>query len=59
MAQAYNGVEEDKRLFSFEDQGDFVQLKNKEYPGSYNVQNMAQGYEGMFNDDKRLFSFED
>jgi len=46
-------------MFPFEQEGDYVQLKAKEYPGSYNVQNMAQGYEGMFTEDKRLFSFED
>lgn len=49
---------EDKRVFPFEDAGDYVQLKSSEYPHG-NVQNLAQGYEGMFKDDKRLFTFED
>ena len=38
---------EDKRMFPFEDQGDYVQLKSSEYPNG-NAQNLAQGYEGMF-----------
>lgn len=43
----------------FEDQGDYVQLRQKEYPGS-NIQKLAQGYEGMFVEDKRMFpEFED
>jgi len=43
----------------FEDQGDYVQLRQKEYPGR-NIQNLAQGYEGMFVEDKRMFpEFED
>jgi hypothetical protein len=50
---------EDKRVFPFEDQGDYVQLKAKEYPGSQNVQSLAQGQEGMFSEDKRVYSFED
>jgi len=53
---------EDKRLFNFEDQGDYLQLKSKlqskEYPNG-NVQNLAQGFEGVFNEDKRMFNFED
>ena len=32
MVQAYNGQEADKRMFNFEDEGDYVQLKAKEYP---------------------------
>ena len=60
LLQAYNGVESDKRMFpEFEDAGDYVQLKSSEYPGKYNVQNMAQGEEGFFHEDKRLFAFED
>jgi len=48
LVQAYNGVEQDKRMFpEFEDEGDYVQLSSKEYPGQ-NVQQLAQGYEGMF-----------
>ena len=58
MVQAYNGQEADKRMFNFEDEGDFVQLKAKEYPNG-NVQNLAQGFEGVFNEDKRMFNFED
>lgn len=43
----------------FEDKGDYVQLQAKEYPGQ-NVQKLAPGYEGMFQQDKRMFpEFED
>jgi len=35
-------------MYSFEDQGDYVQLNTKEYPGSENVQSLAQDQEGMF-----------
>ena len=36
-----------------------IQTKNKEYPGR-NTQKLAQGYEGMFEEDKRMFpEFED
>ena len=46
---------EDKRMFpEFEDKGDYVQLKSREYPNG-NVQKLAQGYEGMFVEDKRMF----
>ena len=38
----------------FEDQGDYVQLKVKEYPNG-NFQNLAQEQEGMFQDDNRMF----
>ena len=35
LAQGYEGMfRDDKRMFpEFEDQGDYVQIKNKEYPG--------------------------
>jgi hypothetical protein len=33
MLQAYNGIDSDKRMFDFEDSGDYVQLKSSEYPG--------------------------
>ena len=60
MAQGYEGMfNEDKRMFSFEDQGDYVQLKSNEYPGSLNIQSLAQGQEGVFTEDKRMFPFED
>jgi len=49
---------EDKRYFPFEDEGDYVQLRNREYPNR-NIQKLAQGYEGMFSEDKRYFPFED
>ena len=46
-------------MFAFEDQGDFIKLNAKEYPGK-NTQKLAQGYEGMFNEDRRMFpEFED
>lgn len=48
MVQAYNEKDQDKRYFpEFEQEGDYVQLKAKDYGGS-NIQNLAQGYEGMF-----------
>jgi hypothetical protein len=51
---------DDKRMFpEFEDQGDYVQIKSREYPNG-NAQKLAQGYEGMFQEDKRMFpEFED
>lgn len=59
LAQGYEGMfDEDKRYFNFEDQGDYMQLKTKEYPNG-NMQKLAQGYEGMFDEDKRYFNFED
>ena len=37
----------------------YAQLSAQEYPGE-NVQNLAQGYEGMFRQDNRMFpEFED
>lgn len=46
---------QDKRVFpEFEDEGDYVQLREAEYPHN-NIQNLAQGYEGMFTEDKRMF----
>ena len=45
---------EDKRLFNFEDEGDYVQLRSSEYPHQ-NIQIMAQGQEGMFEQDTRMF----
>ena len=58
MVQAYEGKDEDKRLFKFEEAGDYVQLKSEEYPSKNDKYSLAQGYEGEFINDKRLFDFE-
>ena len=58
----YEGEEiQDKRLFDFEDEGDYVQLESNvhEYPHPEAETIRKPNYEGEIVEDKRWFDFEE